>query len=156
MTEAVAGPLPATHGEGGSGKVLPFPATEPGSTRRHAPPGRDAGAREDTATDSDGASVAARLRATIGTWVADVRAEAGAANARRSIWSDPAESLAEHAAYIRAARWSDWPPMVLAGFVYGWVAFAYSAAVLATVWLARRPSRLLVATVVALVVWLTI
>jgi hypothetical protein len=156
MTEVVtAGPL-VTHGEGGSGKVLPFPTVESGPTRRRATPARDAGARASVPATNSDAKPRRGLAGAARTWVAEVVAEAGANKARRSIWSDPAESLAEHAAYIRAAAWSDAPLLILAGSLYGWLAFAVSAPVLAGVWLLRRPSRLFVATVVATVVWLTI
>ena len=99
-----------------------------------------------------GAGVVAAFK----TWLAAVLDEARSGDARRNAWADPSESLKEHWDYIWAGTWSDTPFLLLLGRSYGLTAFPVRAALLAPAWLLARPSRLIVATVIAVAVYLTI
>jgi hypothetical protein len=133
--------------EVGTGTVIRFPhKLEPESNAQ----GSHVGARARLAVTERGRKIGSEITSV---WQ---RRDVAAVVRGRSVFSDPPESLAEHAAYLRTGGWSETPLLLVLGRAYGWLAWLALTPVLSGVWVVRRPSRLFVAIVVATIVWLTI
>ncbi|SDP96716.1 hypothetical protein SAMN04487905_12127 [Actinopolyspora xinjiangensis] len=128
------------------GEVLPFPSDRQGSNTTssrvepHSYGGRPAHVS------------VVKLRKAAAAWTSEAGSSARAA-LDGSVWRARPPSLRDIHTRARRAEWSgDIPALRAAGQWFGWVSLVITAVGYALLWLARRPSRLLLTTAVAVLI----
>lgn len=117
-----------------SGEVLQFPGAS----------------REVAQRDQPGTLV--RLSGAASVWASEAR-ESLTASIDGSVWRARPPSLRDIHARAQRAEWAgDIPALRAAGQWFGWVSLVITAVGYALLWLARRPSRLLLTTVISAVI----
>lgn len=132
----------AEHG----GEVVPFPgADRPENTDGDR-------AAEIELTDEAPSAATSRWRSAAATWVTEARETATAA-VDGSVWRARPPSLRDLHTRARRAEWAgDIPALRAAGQWFGYASLAITAVGYALLWIARRPSRLVLTALITVLV----
>ncbi|MCI2421540.1 hypothetical protein MOQ72_29305 [Saccharopolyspora sp. K220] len=125
---------PESTPDTGHGELVPFPGT--------------AG----EITPSDDAEGTPQWRAAVSVWIREAQ-ESGRAAIDGSVWRARPPSLRDIHARVERAEWAGglrW--LVLPGMAFGYLSLLITALGYAVLWIARRPSRLAIATAITVVI----